>query len=177
MKQDVVLFCVFLLSYCLAGNITQTVEFADRNWNCANAACTRRVQSDQYQPNYQCAEFCSRSLVAGNFIAGLGTHSSQNAYEYYNYDGTVYNLLWVSSGQGSYLGLEDLLQVLNWRNVGTDSSLIEKGSILICDGADGPRSHSAIGVSYDLTDAHNMAHYHRSASVYIGINAIYHPPL
>lgn len=43
-------------------------------------------------------------------------------------------------------------------------------------GSGGPYSHTAIGVSADLTDAHNVAHHLAPLSVYMGVNVIYAPP-
>lgn len=167
---------VVLLTIASASNVTGVVRFAEDNWNCATASCGSRVKAGTYQPSYQCAEFVSRSLAAGGWIPGIGPHDSQNAYYTYSHNGKHYDLLWVSNVQGGPLGLEDLLKVLGWKNVGKAYSSCHAASVVICQGAEGPHSHVAIGIADDLTDAHNMARYHAPLRAYLGIDAIYHPP-
>jgi hypothetical protein len=69
----------------------------------------------EYQPDYQCAEFVSRSLAAGGYIPGLHGNESQSRFLNYHHNGKTYDLLWVSHKQGGPLGLEDLLIVLGWK--------------------------------------------------------------
>jgi len=66
--------------------------------------CHQTVAEGQYQPQYQCAEFVSRSLINGGYITGISPFASQNDLEYYKYNGKTYDLLWVSSKQGGPLG-------------------------------------------------------------------------
>jgi len=160
----------------LAQDPSQVVSYADGEWNCADPACDERVNEGDSQPNYECAEFVSRCLAAGGYIPNLSQNDSQNAYYNYQYQGTNYDLLWVSSVQGQPLGLEDLLQVLGWKNIGNTEDLVDVATVLILEGADGPHSHTAIGIGSDDTDAHNIARYHVPASVYMGIDAIYAYP-
>jgi hypothetical protein len=54
--------------------------------------------------------------------------------------------------------------------------VVRAGAVLLLDGSLGAKSHIAIGVAPQLTDAHNMAHYHKPISVYEGVNAIYWSP-
>jgi len=151
------------------------VDFANNNWNCAQAACTSKVTSGTFQPNYECAEFVARSLAAGGYIPNLTPGAAQSAYGSYKYQGTTYDLLWVSSKQGPPLGLSDFLTKIGWRNVGTSSSNIGVGSVVVCHGSNGAWGHVVVGVGSNLVDAHNSARYHVSGTYY-SITAIYNPP-
>ncbi len=100
--------------------------------------------------------------------------------------------MWVSSKQGGPKGLEDFLKVRGWRT--TNDTDVQAGHVLVSYllsiffilstfdeekmlvGADGPYSHTAIGVAEGLTDAHNVAHHLAPLSVYLGVNLIYVPP-
>lgn len=115
MKRVVLLLCI--VAAALAQDPDQVVSYADGEWNCADPACDERVNEGDSQPNYECAEFVSRCLAAGGYIPNLSQNDSQSAYYNYQYQGTNYDLLWVSSVQGQPLGLEDLLQVLGWKYV------------------------------------------------------------
>jgi len=157
------------------GNINNVIDFANANWNCANAACTSLVSVGSGQPNYECAEFVARSLAAGGLIPGITPGASQNAYYTYKYKGTTYDLLWVSSKQGGPKGLEDLLIVLGWKHMGTSTSNIHAASAIMCHGSSGNYGHTVVGVGNNVVDAHNVARYKASGSIYT-INAIYNPP-
>jgi hypothetical protein len=148
--------------------------FADREWDCANADCTSIVSDGSAQPNYECAEFVSRSLAASGYLPGLGSFASQSAYGSWSYGGKVYDLLWVSDKQGGPLGLREALIALGWTSV--SSSSIKIGSAVFVDGSDGAYSHVAIGVGTNLCDAHNNARYHVTCSSYYTINEIRNPP-
>jgi hypothetical protein len=156
-------------------NTAALIQFADTNWNCAQAACTSKVSAGSGQSNYQCAEFVSRCLSAAGYIPNLTPGASQSAYLNYQYQGVTYDLLWVSSKQGPPKGLEDFLIVLGWKNVGTNPSLIVPGSAVMCVGAEGAYSHVAVGIGKNMVDAHNNARFHEPGSFY-QINAIYNPP-
>jgi len=156
-------------------NINAVIDFANANWNCAQASCTSRVHAGSGQSNYQCAEFVSRSLAAGGFIPGITATASQSAYLNYKYQGVTYDLLWVSSKQGPPRGLEDLLIVLGWRNMGTSTSNIHAASAVMCHGTGGNYHHVVVGVGNNVVDAHNVARYKEPGSIYT-INAIYNPP-
>jgi len=93
----------------------------------------------------------------------------------YKYEGTAYDLLWVSSKQGKPLGLEDFLLRIGWKVTG-DTTTVNAGYVLMLVGAEGPFSHTAIGVADGLTDAHNVAHHMAPLSVYLGVDLIYHYP-
>jgi len=163
------------LVYCL--NTAAVASFADSHWNCADDACDSRVTAGTFQDNYECAEFVSRSISAGGAFPGLADTASQSAFGSYSLDGKTYDLLWVSSGEGGPLGLEDALKALGWVNVGTDcSTSIKAGYVAIVNGADGPRSHTFVGVGENIGDAHNNAQYHVSGCFYGTPNAIYAPP-
>eukprot|EP01113_Clastostelium_recurvatum_P024285 TRINITY_DN28_c0_g1_i2.p1 TRINITY_DN28_c0_g1~~TRINITY_DN28_c0_g1_i2.p1 ORF type:complete len:204 (+),score=33.29 TRINITY_DN28_c0_g1_i2:70-612(+) len=164
----------FFAASFVSADPSAVTAFADANWNCANAACTSKVAVGQGQPNYQCAEFVSRSLAAGGYIPGIGPHDSQNSYLNYKHNGVAYDLLWVSSKQGGPKGLEDLLKVLGWTTV--PNNQVQAGYALMLVGAEGAFSHTAVGVANGLTDAHNVAHLRAPTSVYLGINLIYKPP-
>jgi len=175
MKLIIILFALFSFSFSIDTN--SLVAFADKNWDCADVNCDSTVNAGDGQPNYQCAEFVARSLVAGGAISGLGAYDSQSSYQYYQWtDGNTYNLLWVSSQQGGSLGLEDLLQAMGWSNTGRDCSIILPGYVIISTGADGPHSHTFVGVGSELIDAHNNARYHVNSCHMGTINAIYQPP-
>jgi len=92
-------------------------------------------------------------------------------------NGKTYDLLWVSSGEGGPLGLEDALKEMGWVDVGTNcATSIKAGYVAIVNGADGPRSHTFVGVGENLGDAHNNAQFHVSGCFYGTPNAIYAPP-
>jgi hypothetical protein len=165
---------LFIIGLVASGNVQKTVDFSNKMWNCANAACSSHVSEGQMQPNYQCAEFVSRSLAAGGFI-DISPNASQSAYGSFKHAGETYNLNWVSSKQGGSKGLEDLLIKLGWKNAGATKASIAAASAIFCTGSHGKYSHVAIGIGPDNTNAHNAAHYHKPSSVYIALNAIYHP--
>lgn len=62
-------------------------------------ACTSTVSEGSGQSGYQCAEFVARSLAAGGYIPGLSGLESQGSYDPYVYNGSSYDLLWVSDLQ------------------------------------------------------------------------------
>jgi len=133
------------------------------------------VHAGSGQSNYECAEFVSRSLAAGNFIPGITSTASQSAYLNYKYQGVTYDLLWVSSKQGGPKGLEDLLMKLGWKNAGTSSSNVHAASAVMTRGSGGNYHHVVVGVGNNVVDAHNVARYQETGSFY-HINAIYNPP-
>jgi len=148
--------------------------FADREWDCGNPDCTQVVASGSSQPNYECAEFVSRSLSTAGYLPGLGAFAAQSAYGSWSYGGKVYDLLWVSNLQGGPLGLREALIALGW--VSVSASSIKDGSAVFVDGSDGPYSHVAVGVGSNLCDAHNNARYHVTCSSYYTINEVRNPP-
>jgi len=175
------LFLLFLLfPHVLPLNIASFVAFANLNWGCVDATCTANVTAGTFQPNYQCAEFVSRCLVAGGAIPNLDPYGSQESYLGYSFGGKTYDLLWVSSNEGAPIGLEDLLKVLGWVNVGNDCTQVQAGYVAISTGADGPYSHAFVGVGNELADAHNSARFQVPSCFYSGpsaaINALYAPP-
>jgi len=155
-------------------NITGVVEFANDNWMCADVSCSQRVSIGESQPNYECAEFVSRSLAAGGFIPNINPWADQNDYYKYQYDGVAYDLLWVSSKQGGPNGLEDFLKKMGWTT--TSNTDVQAAHVLMLVGSEGPFSHTAIGVAEGLTDAHNVAHHLAPLDVYLGVDLIYVPP-
>lgn len=174
MKHAVALLAVLGVAFALNGALV--TSFADAHWNCVDAACSSRVSAGTFQSNYQCAEFVSRSLAAAGVFPGLTASSSQSAFLNYKYsNGKTYDLLWVSSVQGLPLGLEDLLQVLGWKSVGTSCSAVQAGYVGICTGSDGPHSHTWVGVGANLADAHNSARFHVPCTFFPN-NVIYAPP-
>ncbi len=142
------------------------VAFADANWNCSTAACTHRVAAGSAQPDYQCAEFVSRSLAAEGLIPGLTSHSAQSAYgNYHARNGRTYDLLWVGWANGAYTnGTPGLYQYLIQNGVGKDignrPSEAAPGDVTIYFEGQG---HTGVLVqtgSDPLVDAHNNARYH-----------------
>jgi len=175
--MKLLLLLVSLVGLVYGINTAAVATFADANWNCVTAACTSRVTAGTFQDNYECAEFVSRSIAAGGAFPGLSDTSAQSSFGSYDLSGTTYDLLWVSSGEGGPLGLEDALKAMGWTNVGTDcSTSIKAGYVAIVNGADGPRSHTFVGVGENLGDAHNNAQYHVDGCFYGTPNAIYAPP-
>jgi len=142
--------------------------YADSHYLCANAACTSKVTPGSAQPNFQCAEFVSRSIASTGQIAGLNENSPQSAYEHYNYNGKTYDLLWTSNKTGGPLGLEDYLQAAGWKSGGS----VSDGSVVFVNGSDGAYGHVAVGVGNNLLDAHNNARMHVPTSYY-HVNAVY----
>ena len=163
-----ILFSTFAL--CHGGAVQ---NFADWAWSCSDAACVEpRVSSGNPQPNYQCAEFVARSLVAGGYIPNLHQTGSQSSYHQYKYGGKIYNLLWTSSRGNGILGLEDLLKTMGWRVCGTSTSCVTEGAVVFTHNY----GHVTIGVSNNLIDAHNYAYYHVSLAWFGTANAIYVAP-
>jgi len=114
-------------------------------------------------------------IMIGNFIPGITATAAQSDYLNYKYNGVGYDLLWVSSKQGSPKGLEDLLIALGWQNSGSSASAIKAASAVMCVGSEGAYSHTVVGVGNNVVDAHNVARYQETGSVY-QINAVYNPP-
>ena len=114
-------------------------------------------------------------MVVGGYIPNITPTASQSSYLNYKYNGITYDLLWVSSKQGPPKGLEDLLIVLGWKNMGTSTSNIHPASAVMCNGSGGAYHHVVVGVGNNVVDAHNVARYQASGSIY-HINAVYNPP-
>jgi len=168
---------VSLVGLVYSLNSAAVTTFADSHWNCADQACTTKVSAGTFQNNYECAEFVSRSISAGGAFPGLADTDSQASFGSYSLNGKTYDLLWVSSGEGGPLGLEDALKEMGWVDVGTNcATSIKAGYVAIVNGADGPRSHTFVGVGENLGDAHNNAQFHVSGCFYGTPNAIYAPP-
>jgi len=146
--------------------------FADSQWNCADPGCSSTVPEGSPQPNYECAEFVSRSLASGGYIS-LGATDPQGSYANYNYNGQTYDLLWTSShsAEGGPLGLEDLLQAMGWSTGGGVSDC----TVLLVEGSGGYETHVAVGIASGLIDAHNNARYHVDSGYY-SVDNIYNPP-
>jgi len=168
-----VVFALFISAVSCSYNFAAVEQFADAQWNCADISCSSKVSEGQFQPNYECAEFVSRSLINGGFIPNISPYASQSELEYYSYSGQIYDLLWVSSKQGPPLGLEDLLIVLGW----TQTSVCTLPNVIMMTGSDGPYSHTGICIGNNLADAHNMAEYHQPPTgLGSPIDTIYTPP-
>jgi predicted dienelactone hydrolase len=159
---------------CRSGTGGACSSFAEQQWNCADPQCSETVPEGTPQPSYQCAEFVSRTLAASGHI-NLDPLAPQSQYGSYTWSGTTYDLLWVSSQQGGPLGLEDFLNAMGWQNAGTDPGAVNDCSALMVNGAEGPYSHTCVGVGPNVVDAHNNARHQKPASYY-HINAIWNPP-
>jgi len=157
---------------CVPGGGGGCNGFADSQWNCGDVSCSYRVAAGEPQPNYECAEFVSRSLAAGGHIA-LSPHAPQSDYANFVHHGQQYDLLWTSSHSagGGPKGVEDLLQVLGWHRNGP----VGDCTVLFVVGSGGYETHVAVGVGRDTIDAHNMARYHVGPSFY-DVNNVYNPP-
>jgi len=149
--------------------------FANSQWNCADPSCSSTVGTGDGQPNYQCAEFVSRSLASAGMIP-LNPLASQGDYLNFNVNGKTYDLLWVSSKQGGPLGLEDYLRDSGWKSCGASDSCVDDCSALMVVGSEGPYSHTVVGIAPEVCDAHNVARYQVSPSFY-NINNVWNPPL
>ena len=143
------------------------VSFANANWNCATAACTSRVSAGASQPNYQCAEFVSRSLAAEGKVPGLTSHSSQSAFgSYHARNGKTYDLLWVGVDASGYNdeGIPGLYQYLTQNgvgaNIGNTPSRAVPGDVTFHFEGQG---HTGVLVqtgSNPVADFHNNARFH-----------------
>jgi len=148
--------------------------FANAQWDCAEPSCGSKVCTGCGQPNYQCAEFVARTLASAGLIP-LGPKDRQALYGAFHANGRTYDLLWVSSKNGGILGLEDYLKDSGWHACGSSNSCVSECSAMMVVGADGPYSHAVVGIAPQLCDAHNVARYHVSSSIY-KINAVYNAP-
>jgi hypothetical protein len=149
-------------------------SFANAQWNCVDPDCSSTVSAGTAQPNYECAEFVARTLASAGLIP-LDPLADQSQYGSFSYNGNTYDLLWVSSKNGGILGLDDYLGAAGWNSCGASSSCVSECSALMVDGSDGAYSHTVVGVSTQIVDAHNMARYQVTADYY-NINNVWNPP-
>ena len=143
------------------------VAYADSHWNCATAACTSRVPAGSAQPNFQCAEFVSRSLAAEGKVPGLSSGSSQSAFgSYHAKNGKTYDLLWVGVNASGYNdgGILGLYQYLTQNGVGTNignsPSKAAPGDVTFHFEGQGHTGLLVQAGSNALADFHNNARYH-----------------
>jgi len=148
--------------------------FANAQWNCADPQCSNTVCTGCGQDNYECAEFVARSLASAGLIP-LGPYDSQSDYGSFSSGGNTYDLLWVSSKNGGILGLDDYLNSTGWNSAGSDPSNVDDCSALMVVGSEGDYSHTVVGVSPQVVDAHNVARYQVAASFY-SIDNVWNPP-
>jgi hypothetical protein len=107
-------------------------------------------------------------LAAGGYVP-LDPHASMDAYSSVDFKGTRYDLNCCYSkdanpGCGGSPGLGDFLLATGWHQV----SSVRAGTVAIVRGSEGDFSHVVFGVSDNVVDAHNMAHYHTSFGNYDG---------
>jgi hypothetical protein len=145
------------------------VTYADAHWNCTTAACTARVPAGSAQPNFQCAEFVSRSLAAEGKVPGLTSNSAQSAYGSYRAkNGQTYDLLWVGVDANGYNdeGIPGLYQYLTQNGVGTNigntPSKAVPGDVTFHFEGQGHTGLLVQTGSNPLADFHNNARYHVS---------------
>jgi hypothetical protein len=153
----------------VASATNAAVTYADSHWNCATAACTSRVSAGSAQPNFQCAEFVSRSLAAEGKVPGLTSNSSQSAYgSYHAKNGQTYDLLWVGVDANGYddEGIPGLYQYLTQNGVGTNigntPSKAAPGDVTFHFEGQGHTGLLVQTGSNPLADFHNNARYHVS---------------
>jgi hypothetical protein len=138
--------------------------FANNNWNCLTAACTRRVKAGQAQPNYECAEFVSRSLAFAGFIPRLGSTSSQSAYGKYKFKGKTYDLLLITPTAGLHTLADFLLASGDATNIGHNLTKAVAGDVVVFD-THGIPEHTVLIVARGKTtaaikvDSHNNARH------------------
>jgi len=147
------------------------VYFANKNWNCADVACSSTVPSNTPQPGYECAEFVARSLCNGGYIPGVGAYDPQGSYYSYNYNGATYDLCYTT-------GLSDALAALGFTKLAAQASSVTAGVAVFGDGGDGYFSHTVIGVGPQSIDAHNYAELQIpvTSDLFQGIDACWGPP-
>jgi len=150
------------------------IKFADEQWSCATPSCSSHVCTGCGQPQYQCAEFVSRSLASAKLIP-LDPLAPQAHFGAFRAHGKTYDLLWVSHKQGGPLGLDDYLHDSGWHSCGAADSCVKDCSALMVVGSEGSYSHAVLGIGKELCDAHNMARHHVSPSTY-KINNVWNPP-
>jgi len=148
--------------------------FANNQWDCATPTCATRVSAGTGQPSYQCAEFVSRTLASAGLLP-ISALAAQSSYLNFHANGKTYDLLWVSSKQGGPLGLDDYLKESGWTSCGTSVNCVNECSALMVVGSEGPYSHTVVGVGKDVCDAHNVARYHVSPTIY-NIDNVWNPP-
>jgi len=150
----------------LGGDANSVVYFANANWNCANVACTSRVAAGSGQPGYECAEFVSRSLAYGSYIAGLSSTASQATYGSWK----GYNLLLCTS-------LSSFLGSIGFKKQANAQTSVHPATAIFGDGGEGSFSHACIGVGTGTVDCHNNARNGNTASgiMYKGIDAVWSP--
>jgi len=147
------------------------VYFANKNWNCADVACSSTVPAGSGQPGYACAEFSARSLCYGGYIPGVGAYDPQGSYYSYSYGGTTYDLCLTTS-------MSDALGALGFTKLAAQASSVTAGVAVFGDGGDGYFSHAVIGVGPQTVDAHNNARYNIAVTddLFQGIDACWGPP-
>ena len=145
------------------------VQYADSHWNCTDPACTSTVSEGDAQPNFQCAEFVSRSLAADGLIPGLNQDSDQSAFDPYKAsNGKNYDLLYVgwTSGAG-YNTTAGLYQFLTdtglATDIGDDPAGSVPGDVVIYHEGEGHtallvQTGTTVGGSDSIVDAHNNAY-------------------
>jgi putative amidase-like protein len=122
------------------------------------------VHANEYQPQFQCAEFVARSLASAGPIGPLTPTGSDTAYTNVTYTTSSYNLTNVS-------GLfHFLIDTSIATDVGTNLSSATLGSVIIFGNSqDGDFLHTAIitdatNTANPLFTAHNAAYYNYPAS-------------
>ncbi len=150
------------------------VTFANHNWNCLTAACTKRVKAGQAQNNYECAEFVARSLAYAGDMPGLSATSAQSKYHPYHRAGYkhTYDLLLITPIKGLYTLSDYLIDQGHATNVGHNLSKTVAGDVVVFEDSHHVAQHTALivvkgkTISSTLVDAHNSARYHVSISFY-----------
>jgi hypothetical protein len=160
------------------------IQYADSHWNCTDPSCSSTVAEGDAQPNFQCAEFVSRSLAADGLIPGLTQDSDQSAYQYYKaQNGQNYDLLWVgwtsSDGYDTTPGLYQFLTDTGLASdIGNDPADAAPGDVVIYHEGDGHtglliQTGTTVNGSDTIIDAHNNARYHAPYELYSSLTILH----
>ncbi|MGI8550077.1 MAG: hypothetical protein ACR2PL_04640, partial [Dehalococcoidia bacterium] len=132
----------------LDAQASSAIDYANQHWNWSkydNSQST--VNQYKFQPNFQCAEFVSRSLLAAGPIGNLTLNSSQESLAEVQYNSQRYNLLYVPSLY------QILLDTGIGHDVGTSLQSATAGSVVIY----GNLEHVALAIGNGKISAHNQA--------------------
>lgn len=156
---------------CSGGGLTYTrsnaTTYANNHWNWRAYNDSNTVAAGNAQPDFECAEFVSRSLTHGGIVPGLSAYnSSQTAYGNYKPgNGKTYDMLLVTPLSGYHTFQAYLTDYGLATNIGHNLSSARYGDVVIFEDSNHVAQHTVIivkvgsGTGTTLIDAHNNAHY------------------